>query len=107
MDNGMRVAQEEIFGPVASLIPFRDEEDVVRQANDTPYGLAAGVFTRDLGRAHRVSRRLKAGSVWVNCYNAVSPMAPFGGFKQSGVGRELGRYGLEAYTEVKTIAIKL
>jgi acyl-CoA reductase-like NAD-dependent aldehyde dehydrogenase len=107
MDNGMRVAREEIFGPVATLIPFRDEEDVVRQANDTPYGLAAGVFTRDLGRAHRVSRRLKAGSVWVNCYNAVSPMAPFGGFKQSGVGRELGRYGLEAYTEVKTIAIKL
>jgi acyl-CoA reductase-like NAD-dependent aldehyde dehydrogenase len=107
MDNGMRVAREEIFGPVASLIPFRNEEDVVRQANDTPYGLAAGVFTRDLGRAHRVSRRLKAGSVWVNCYNAVTPMAPFGGFKQSGVGRELGRYGLEAYTEVKTIAIKL
>jgi acyl-CoA reductase-like NAD-dependent aldehyde dehydrogenase len=107
MDNGMRVAREEIFGPVATLIPFSDEEDVVRQANDTPYGLAAGVFTRDLGRAHRVSRRLKAGSVWVNCYNAVSPMAPFGGFKQSGVGRELGRYGLEAYTEVKAIAIKL
>jgi len=107
MDNGMRAVREEIFGPVASLIPFKDEDDVVRQANDTTYGLAAGVFTRDLGRAHRVSRRLKAGSVWVNCYNAVSPMAPFGGFKQSGVGRELGRYGLEAYTEVKTIAIKL
>jgi acyl-CoA reductase-like NAD-dependent aldehyde dehydrogenase len=107
IDNGMRVAREEIFGPVATLIPFKDEDDVVRQANDTTYGLAAGVFTRDLGRAHRISRRLKAGSVWVNCYNAVSPMAPFGGFKQSGVGRELGRYGVEAYTEVKTIAIKL
>jgi acyl-CoA reductase-like NAD-dependent aldehyde dehydrogenase len=107
MDNSMRAVREEIFGPVASLIPFKDEDDVVRQANDTTYGLAAGVFTQDLGRAHRVARRLKAGSVWVNCYNAVSPMAPFGGFKQSGVGRELGRYGLEAYTEVKTIAIKL
>ncbi len=107
MDNGMRIAREEIFGPVACLIPFKDEDDVVRQANDTAYGLAAGVFTSDLSRAHRVARRLKAGSVWVNCYNAVSPMAPFGGFKQSGVGRELGRYGLEAYTEVKTIAIKL
>jgi acyl-CoA reductase-like NAD-dependent aldehyde dehydrogenase len=107
MDNAMRVAREEIFGPVACLIPFRDEDDVLRQANDTTYGLAAGVFTRDLSRAHRVSRGLKAGSVWVNTYNAVSPMAPFGGFKQSGVGRELGRYGLDAYTEIKTIAIKL
>jgi acyl-CoA reductase-like NAD-dependent aldehyde dehydrogenase len=107
MDNGMRVAREEIFGPVACLIPFSDEDDVVRQANDTTYGLAAGVFTRDLARAHRVSRRLKAGSIWVNTYNAVSPMAPFGGFKQSGIGRELGRYALDAYTEIKTIAIKL
>ena len=107
MENGMRVAREEIFGPVACLIPFKDEDDVVQKANDTTYGLAAGVFTRDLARAHRVSRRLKAGSVWVNTYSAVSPMAPFGGFKQSGVGRELGRYGLDAYTEVKTIAIKL
>jgi acyl-CoA reductase-like NAD-dependent aldehyde dehydrogenase len=107
MDNAMRVAREEIFGPVACLIPFKDEDDVVKQANDTTYGLAAGVFTRDLSRGHRVSRGLKAGSVWVNTYNAVSPMAPFGGFKQSGVGRELGRYGLDAYTEIKTIAIKL
>jgi acyl-CoA reductase-like NAD-dependent aldehyde dehydrogenase len=107
MDNAMRIAREEIFGPVACLMPFRDEDDVVRMANDTTYGLAAGVFTRDLARAHRVSRRLKAGSVWVNTYGSVSPMAPFGGFKQSGVGRELGRYGLDAYTEVKTIAIKL
>ena len=107
IDNGMRIAREEIFGPVASIIPFKDEDDVLLEANDTTYGLAAGVFTTDLSRAHRVARRLKAGSVWVNCYNAVSPMAPFGGFKQSGVGRELGRYGVEAYTEVKTIAIKL
>ncbi len=107
MDNTMRVAREEIFGPVACVIPFSDEDAVIHQANDTTYGLAAGVFTRDLSRAHRVARQLKAGSIWVNTYNAVSPMAPFGGFKQSGVGRELGRYGLDAYTEVKTIAIRI
>jgi acyl-CoA reductase-like NAD-dependent aldehyde dehydrogenase len=107
MGNDMRVAREEIFGPVACLMSFKDEDEVVQKANDTPYGLAAGIFTRDLARAHRVSRRLKAGSVWVNTYSAVSPMAPFGGFKESGVGRELGRYGLDAYSEIKTVGIKL
>ncbi|MFF3575169.1 aldehyde dehydrogenase [Nocardia jiangxiensis] len=100
--NDMRIAREEVFGPVAVLIKFRDEDDAVRIANDTVFGLAAGVWTRDVARAHRMVRRLRAGSVWVNNYRKTNYVAPFGGFKESGIGRENGFHAIEEYTEVKT-----
>ena len=105
--NNMKIAREEIFGPVASVIPFKDENDAVLQGNDTTYGLAAAVWTNDISRAHRVARALKAGTVWVNCYNNIDPISPFGGYKQSGIGRELGRHSLELYTQVKSVYVKL
>ena len=103
----MRIAREEIFGPVMSVIPFKDLADVVARANRTDYGLAAGVWTRDIKKAHAIANSVRAGTVWVNCYNVLDTRAPFGGFKQSGIGRELGEYGLQQYTEVKTVTIKL
>ena len=103
----MTIAREEIFGPVMSIIPFKDIEEVIGRANRTPYGLAAAVWTRDIGKAHAIANNVRAGTVWVNCYNVVDTRAPFGGFKQSGIGRELGEYGLQQYTEVKTVTIKL
>jgi acyl-CoA reductase-like NAD-dependent aldehyde dehydrogenase len=105
VDNACRVAQEEIFGPVACLIRFRTEDEAVRIANDTPYGLAAGVWTESVGRAHRMVSRLRAGSVWVNNYRVIGRGLPFGGYKQSGVGRELGIDALHGYTEVKSVWI--
>jgi len=105
--NDMRIAQEEIFGPVVSVIPFKDEHDAVLQGNDTFYGLAAGVWTRDVGKAHRVARALRAGTVWVNCYNVFDVTSPFGGYKQSGYGRELGRQSLELYTQTKSVWLAL
>lgn len=102
----MRIGKEEIFGPVQQIIKFKDMEEVIARANDTQYGLAAACFTQDLDTAIMFSSRVQAGSVWVNCYNAQSVAAPFGGFKMSGVGRELGEYGLSQYTEVKTVVIK-
>jgi len=105
--NRMRIAQEEVFGPVLSVIPFSTEEELIREANDTPFGLAAGIWTRDLQRAHRVAHAVRAGTVWVNCYRSVSPSAPFGGFKMSGIGRENGLEGLKEYTELKTVWIEL
>ncbi|NLU72695.1 aldehyde dehydrogenase [Streptomyces sp. HNM0575] len=101
--NEMRIAQEEVFGPIAAVIPFRDEAEAVRIANDTPFGLAAGVWTGSVQRAHRVAGRLRAGTVWVNNYRKTSYATPFGGFKQSGLGRENGADALREYTEEKSV----
>ena len=105
--NNMTIAREEIFGPVVSVIPFKDENDAVFQGNDTSYGLAAGIWTRDVSKAHRVARALRAGTVWVNCYNVFDATAPFGGYKESGYGRELGRYALDLYTQVKSVWMQI
>jgi len=107
VQDNMKIAEEEIFGPVMSIIRFRDMDDLVERANKTMYGLAAGVWTRDISKAHAVANGVRAGTVWVNCYDVFDAAAPFGGFKQSGIGRELGEYGLQQYTEVKTVTVKL
>ena len=107
VNNRMRIAQEEIFGPVASVIPIKDVDEAVRIANDTSYGLAAAVWTRDVAQAHDVASRLKAGTVWVNTYGATDTRSPWGGFKDSGFGRELGRQALDLYTEYKSVWISL
>jgi len=103
--NDMRIAQEEVFGPVLSVIPFKDEADALRIANDVRFGLAAGVWTRDIGRAIRMSEKLQAGTVWVNTYRAVSFMAPFGGYKDSGLGRESGIEAIGDYLQTKCVWI--
>ncbi|MEL7035474.1 MAG: aldehyde dehydrogenase family protein [Cyanobacteria bacterium J06592_8] len=103
----MKIAREEIFGPVMSIIKFKDIEEVIQRANDTIYGLAAGIWTKDITKAHKVAHSVRAGTVWVNTYHAFDVAAPFGGFKQSGMGRELGEYGLQQYTEIKTVNIRL
>jgi aldehyde dehydrogenase (NAD+) len=103
----MKIAREEIFGPVMSIIPFKTADEVVDRANRTNYGLAAAVWTRDIKKAHAIANSVRAGTVWVNCYNVLDTRAPFGGFKQSGIGRELGEYGLQQYTEIKTVTVKL
>jgi aldehyde dehydrogenase (NAD+) len=103
----MKIANEEIFGPVMSIIPFRSLEEVITRANRTKYGLAGAVWTRDMKKALAVANGVRAGTVWVNCYNVLDTRAPFGGFKQSGMGRELGEYGLQQYTQLKTVIAKL
>ena len=103
----MKVVQEEIFGPVVTAIPFRDPEEVIPKANDTVYGLAAGVWSRDIKKAHTLASKLRAGTVWINCYNIFDAALPFGGYKQSGWGREMGHEVLEQYTETKAICAAL
>ena len=105
--NDMYVAQEEIFGPVLSVMKFREEEEVVAMANDSSYGLAAGVWTKDIQRAHKVAREIQAGTVWINTYRAVSYASPFGGYKQSGYGREMGIEAIREFTQVKSVWVEL
>uniref|UniRef100_A0A3Q3BYY9 aldehyde dehydrogenase (NAD(+)) n=1 Tax=Haplochromis burtoni TaxID=8153 RepID=A0A3Q3BYY9_HAPBU len=107
VQDNMTIAREEIFGPVMQILKFKTLEEVVTRANDTKYGLAAAVFTKDIDKANYVSSGLRAGTVWINCYDVFGAQAPFGGYKASGVGRELGQYGLDNYTEVKTVTIKV
>ena len=103
----MAIARDEIFGPVLSVLRFSDIDELVRRANATTFGLAAAVWTRDVSKAHMLAQRLRAGTVWVNCYDVFDAAAPFGGFKQSGFGRELGQRGLDAYLEDKTVTVSL
>jgi aldehyde dehydrogenase (NAD+) len=102
----MRIATEEIFGPVLSAIPFSDMDDLIARANSTMFGLGSGVWTRDVSKAHHLAKAIRAGSVWVNCYQAMDPAVPFGGYKMSGYGRESGLQHVEEYLNVKAVWIK-
>jgi aldehyde dehydrogenase (NAD+) len=103
----MRIAREEIFGPVMSVLKFKNVDEIIRRSNDTNFGLAAAVWTRDVAKAHRYASKVRAGTVWINCYDVFDAAAPFGGFKQSGLGRELGEAGLANYTELKTVTVSM
>ncbi len=106
-ESSMRIAQEEIFGPVLTVLTFENMEELVEKANATIYGLAAGLWTRDIGKAHTLACRLQAGTVWINAYGSLAAESPFGGYKQSGFGRELGRYGIDLYTQVKSVWVAM
>ena len=107
VDDGMKIMQEEVFGPVCSIAKFKDEADAIRLGNTTTYGLAAALHTTNLNTAIRVSNALRAGTVWVNQYNMLHHQLPFGGYKESGIGRELGEAALANYTQTKTVSIRL
>jgi phenylacetaldehyde dehydrogenase len=103
----MKIVREEIFGPVVCATPFKDPEEIAAAANDTTYGLAAAVWTHDIQKAHRLAETIKAGTVWINCYNMFDAASPFGGYKQSGFGREMGKAALELYTQIKSVWVNL
>jgi phenylacetaldehyde dehydrogenase len=103
----MKVVREEIFGPVVVAAPFQSLDDIAAQANDSEYGLGAGIWTQDISKAHALAKKLRAGTVWINCYNVFDASLPFGGYKQSGWGREMGHEVLESYTEVKAVTTLL
>ncbi|HVU90162.1 MAG TPA: aldehyde dehydrogenase family protein [Pirellulales bacterium] len=107
VEDEMSIAKDEIFGPVLSVLKFKDVDEIIERGNNTFYGLAAAVWTRDIAKAHHIAAKLRAGTVWVNCYDVFDTAAPFGGFKMSGMGRELGERGLDAYTETKTVTVSL
>ena len=102
----MRIAREEIFGPVISAIPFTDIEEVIERSNSTHFGLGAGIWTKDVSKAHKLARGIRSGSVWINCYQASDPAVPFGGYKMSGYGRERGKQHVEDHLNVKAVWIK-
>ena len=104
--NGTKIAREEVFGPVLCVIPFDNEEDVIKMANDTPFGLAAGVWTKDLGRANRMANALHAGTIWINTYRTISHSMPFGGMESSGYGRENGIEAIKEFTQVKSVWVQ-
>jgi len=103
----MKVVQEEIFGPVVTAMPFKSIDEIAAEANNTSYGLAAGIWTKDIAKAHSLANKLRAGTVWINCYNVFDAAMPFGGYKQSGWGREMGKEALELYTETKAVCVKI
>ncbi|HEY5400861.1 MAG TPA: aldehyde dehydrogenase family protein [Trebonia sp.] len=103
----MKIVREEIFGPVVVAAPFQSLDDIAAAANDSDYGLGAGIWTKDISKAHSLAKKLRAGTVWINCYNVFDASLPFGGYKQSGWGREMGHEALEAYTEVKAVTAQL
>ena len=107
VNDEMSIARDEIFGPVLSILPFKDTDEIIARANNTYYGLAAAVWTRDVQKAHKVAASVRAGTIWVNCYDVFDAAAPFGGFKMSGSGRELGEAALSNYTELKTVTMSL
>ena len=101
------MVKEEIFGPVVVAAPFESLDEIAAAANDSPYGLGAGIWTHDISKAHALAKRIRAGTVWINCYNVFDAALPFGGYKQSGWGREMGHAALDAYTEVKSVCTQL